>query len=255
MKSLSIITVVRNDLDGLKGTIASVEKICNENIEHWVIDGVSNDGTVDFLKSLKYEWLSWISEPDTSLYDAMNKGMGRVRGDYVLFLNAGDVLNDKFSWHCFLEYVGDDFSGVLLGRTIECYKDDLYLRPGYGKEHLILSMPAHQATFYPKAFYQHEQYSMDRPVAADAHFTARAIKAVGYFFVPDVVTVFELGGVSSSYGSLKVLKKRWSESHKIKNRIKLAVKFLMWRLVSTRCFYRILALGKYTKLEDINHVE
>jgi hypothetical protein len=71
---------------------------------------------------------------------------------------------------------------------------------------------------------------------------------VGGLFVPLVVAEFALGGVSSNYGRWVVLKRRLAEQVTWQGRAKLVCKFALWRLVSQRAFYRILAAGKYTRL-------
>lgn len=62
------------------------------NIEYIIIDGASKDATVDNIKRYAGQLAYWVSEPDRGLYDAMNKGLRKASGDYVLFLNAGDTL-------------------------------------------------------------------------------------------------------------------------------------------------------------------
>jgi len=88
----SIITVTRNAARVLEQTILSVLNQTNSNIEFVIIDGASEDGTVDIIKRYQSGINYWISEPDKGIYDAMNKGLEAATGDYVWFLNAGDVL-------------------------------------------------------------------------------------------------------------------------------------------------------------------
>ena len=88
----SIITVTRNAEKVLEQTLLSVMNQTYNNIEYIIIDGASNDGTVEIIKRYESGINYWISEPDNGLYDAMNKGLQAATGDYVWFLNAGDVL-------------------------------------------------------------------------------------------------------------------------------------------------------------------
>ena len=91
----SIITVTFNAVKVLEKTILSVvNQTCND-IEYILIDGGSNDGTLDIIKQYESRFGYWISEPDNGLYDAMNKGLLAATGDYVWFLNAGDVLKNE----------------------------------------------------------------------------------------------------------------------------------------------------------------
>ena len=87
---ISVITVVRNGRDVIEQTILSVLDQWYPNLEYIVIDGGSTDGTVDIVKKYSDKLAYWTSEPDTGIYDAMNKALEHVRGKGHLFLNAGD---------------------------------------------------------------------------------------------------------------------------------------------------------------------
>ena len=87
---LSVITVCRNDLGGLKKTYESVVAQTFGDFEWIVADGASTDGTVDYLRQLEFGRLVWSSEPDGGVYDAMNKALAKAKGRRVLFLNSGD---------------------------------------------------------------------------------------------------------------------------------------------------------------------
>lgn len=100
---VSIVTVVFNGENFLEETIKSVINQTYENIEYIIIDGASTDGTVEIIKKYEDKINYWVSEKDAGIYDAMNKGIGTFKGDYINFLNAGDsyvnneVLNNIFS--------------------------------------------------------------------------------------------------------------------------------------------------------------
>ena len=93
-----IVTVVKNDLVGLRRTRASLENQNYSNWTHVVIDGFSSDGTRDYLDKLSSENTLSISEPDSGIYQAMNKSLGLLPiNSYVIFLNARDVLVDNWA--------------------------------------------------------------------------------------------------------------------------------------------------------------
>ena len=92
MKKLSIITITYNDLNNLKLTINSVINEINDRIEYVIIDGASKDGSVDYLNTIVNQNVCIFSEPDKGIYNAMNKGIKKSHGEWVLFLNSGDVL-------------------------------------------------------------------------------------------------------------------------------------------------------------------
>jgi glycosyltransferase involved in cell wall biosynthesis len=89
---VSIITVCYNAKDTIEHTIESVRKQTYENIEYIVIDGNSTDGTKEIIEQNRDAITKYISEPDNGLYYAMNKGLDMATGDYVWFLNAGDLI-------------------------------------------------------------------------------------------------------------------------------------------------------------------
>ena len=92
---ISIITVVYNGVATLEKTIQSVLNQTYKNVEYIIIDGNSKDGTIELIKKYQEQIPVCLSEPDKGLYDAMNKGLQRVTGDYVCFLNSGDMLFDN----------------------------------------------------------------------------------------------------------------------------------------------------------------
>ncbi len=91
----SIITVCYQAAEALQCTLISVQSQDFSDYEHLVIDGGSQDGTLEYLKAQKAPQLKWISEPDKGLYDAMNKGLAAAKGQFVWFVNAGDLIEDR----------------------------------------------------------------------------------------------------------------------------------------------------------------
>jgi glycosyltransferase involved in cell wall biosynthesis len=93
---VSVVTAAFNALEGVKATVASVAEQSCRSVEHIVIDGASNDGTVEFLRS-RGDRVRWISEPDRGIADALNKGVALARGKYILVLQAEDTFLDADS--------------------------------------------------------------------------------------------------------------------------------------------------------------
>ncbi len=90
---ISIITVVYNGKDLIGRTVKSVLSQTYANIEYIIIDGASSDSTLDVIEPYQSKISLIVSEKDAGIYDAMNKGLSKATGDYVLFLNAGDELH------------------------------------------------------------------------------------------------------------------------------------------------------------------
>lgn len=124
---VSVITVVRDDLEPLKTTLRSIWEQGYGNMELVVVDGGSTDGTPDYLRSVQDRVDIWTSEPDDGIFDAMNKGVRLANGDWVIFLNAGDTFHlpvtvqrvmGKIPVHAELVYghtyfLGGDFVGTV----------------------------------------------------------------------------------------------------------------------------------------------
>ncbi len=89
---VSIVTVVYNDILNIERTIKSVINQTYLNIEYIIIDGGSNDGTLEILKNYRENISCLISEKDFGIYDAMNKSLSYLHGTYVYFLNSGDII-------------------------------------------------------------------------------------------------------------------------------------------------------------------
>lgn len=92
---LSVITVVFNNAEAIERTMLSVLDQTYPNIEYLVIDGQSTDGTLSIIEKYKARLAVFISEKDEGIYDAMNKGLARASGDYVIFMNSGDEFYEK----------------------------------------------------------------------------------------------------------------------------------------------------------------
>ena len=82
---ISIVTVVKNDLNGIKKTYQSLKSQSYQSYEWIIIDAISNDGTVEFINSINNINLKFISEKDKGIYDGMNKGIKYATMDYIYF--------------------------------------------------------------------------------------------------------------------------------------------------------------------------
>lgn len=105
---LSIITINYNNAAGLKKTLDSVAAQTSTDFEHIIVDGASTDGSVEIIRQYAdsqairrrgdeaMRQITWLSEPDTGIYNAMNKGVRMANGEYTLMLNSGDYLVDEY---------------------------------------------------------------------------------------------------------------------------------------------------------------
>lgn len=95
MPKLTVITIVYNNVRDIERTIKSVINQTNKDIEYIIIDGASNDGTLEVIEKYRKHTAKIVSEKDKGIYDAMNKGLALATGDYVLFMNSGDEIYDN----------------------------------------------------------------------------------------------------------------------------------------------------------------
>jgi glycosyltransferase involved in cell wall biosynthesis len=141
---LSIITINYNNAAGLKKTLDSVAVQTYTDFEHIIVDGASSDGSLaiirEYEQSLAYNLspltsnLKWISEPDTGIYNAMNKGVRMANGEYTLMLNSGDYLVDENVIEKIILYL--DGTDIIQGNTIEEYPNKKLRNRGYGKSNV-----------------------------------------------------------------------------------------------------------------------
>jgi len=87
---LSVVTIVYNNVNDIERTMLSVLNQTYTNIEYIIVDGLSNDGTLDIINKYQSRISKVISEKDKGIYDAMNKGIALATGDYIIFMNSGD---------------------------------------------------------------------------------------------------------------------------------------------------------------------
>lgn len=112
----SIITVTWNAASVIAPTLRSVERQSSSDYEMLIIDGASTDDTLALVRQASIASMRVFSEPDNGLYDAMNKGISRARGRYIIFLNAGDAFADD-TVLARLAVLAADNPGVIYGQT------------------------------------------------------------------------------------------------------------------------------------------
>lgn len=200
---LSIVTINYNNKEGLRKTIESVVGQTYRYIEYIVIDGGSTDGSTDVIRLHEDTISYWVSEPDKGIYNAMNKGVAKTTGDYVLFLNSGDYL---VSPTIIDEIQNELFSNedVIFG-LLKTYPSN---RIGYTDVHLPLTMQdfferspiPHPASFIKRDLFQEMKYDETLKIVSDWKFFLQAIVFKGRSCkkIEKVITIFEDEGLSSS---------------------------------------------------------
>lgn len=202
---ISIITITKNNASGLLKTIKSVITQTIKNIEYIIVDGQSNDETTGILKNLSPE-IRIISEPDTGIYNAMNKGVNIATGDYIMFLNSGDYFIADYSLEFWLKKIYNKNARVFFSRILwhshEYYdisvSDHHYIDRTW---HLINDNFPHSASLYHRSlFVDFGNFDEKYQIMADYEFNLRILikERVKYHFSSIVVSSFFANGISVS---------------------------------------------------------
>lgn len=169
--SLTVISVNLNHADGLRATAASIVGQSLQPFEWLVADGGSSDGSLEVIREFAPSITAWWSTPDRGVYDAMNRGLGRARGEYVLFMNSGDRLADVATLARITRVLAEpEPPDLLLGGTILDLPSGLriYRAPRSPARFLRFGVPAyHQATVFRRAVHLSTPYDLDLPISAD----------------------------------------------------------------------------------------
>lgn len=197
---LSIITINFNNKNGLYSTLHSLNNI-TKNIQFIVIDNNSTDGSVELLNQHKKKINNLISEKDSGIYNAMNKGIRLCSKEYILFLNSGDSFCRSSSFFQLSNNAGS--SDLVYGDILDCgqipakavtYPDTLSF------EYMLCGGLPHQATAIRKSLFEKVgYYNENYKIISDWVFFMEAIfiHKASYKHIPIVISNFEGGGLSS----------------------------------------------------------
>lgn len=211
--TFTIITICLNHKDGLHATQRSVEAQSFQNYEWIVIDGGSTDGTVDLLRQKRSATrqdtypFQFVSGEDSGIYDAMNIGIKKARGRYLLFLNAGDCLASERILEAIAPHT-EDLPDFIYGDALEPSESNtkpVYKRARPYQDIAWGMFTHHQAMFYNRLRVRDYKlrYSILYKVASDYDFTARfLLQANNIKYFPRPVCIFEQGGLSQKNAAI-----------------------------------------------------
>lgn len=202
---ISIITVCRNAGATIEETIKSVAGQSYPAIEYILIDGGSQDATSDIVRAHQAVIDTFVSENDNGIYDAMNKGISRSTGDYILFLNADDKLIHsrviELAVQRFATVAPEIVFGELLHLDLQSGRIGGTKQGKLNKIHVFKNMPCQPSVFYRRdVFDSCGLFSTDFTIVSDFEWMLRAILKFGvslqYIGMP--IILFASGGASSA---------------------------------------------------------
>lgn len=211
MFKISVVTINYNDRNGLNKTILSVLRQSTKNFEYIVIDGGSTDGSKNLLDDYKDQISYSVSENDTGIYHAMNKGIKAATGEFIIFMNSGDVFYDETIIEKILSELkdGDEIvygdvlvkSAVTENTSIQIHPEKLTFR--YFYERTICQQACIiKKSLFEKIFYFNEEYK----IVSDWEFIMVAIfkKNISYRKVHHVLAIFDSSGISTNEKMRKI---------------------------------------------------
>lgn len=206
---ISIITATYNSAATVRDTLQSVLQQTYQDIEYVIVDGDSKDATLDIVREYESRFqgrMSWKSEPDKGIYDAMNKGITRATGEVVGILNSDDLFIDSES----IKKVMDLFDTNL---SLDCVYADLYYvsqtdinnvirKWSSGKQRKFSSgwHPAHPTFYVKKTVYERlGVFDLKFKLAADFELMLRFIEKgeIKMTYLPKALVKMRLGGATS----------------------------------------------------------
>ena len=167
---ISVITICYNNLSGLKKTIESVINQSYKDIEYIIIDGGSEDGSVELIKQYQAKFpITHISEHDEGIYDAMNKGIKLSSGDWINFMNAGDNFYEEETITKSVPYLEKEFD-IIYGNTEIVYKEFKTIKDEPSPKDLWMGRIPHQSAFIKSSVMKKYFYNKNNPIVADLEF-------------------------------------------------------------------------------------
>lgn len=217
MKNISIITINLNNRLGLKETIESLLYQSYKNYEFIVIDGGSNDGSVDLIKEFDKHIDYWISEPDNGIFSAMNKGILKANSEYCIFMNSGDCFcHDNVLKEIFLhQLTGDIICGDALYRKSAYHNERIVISPSskYRASEFILSSIPHQSTLIKTdLFKKYHLYDENYQIFSDWAFVVEMIFHYGreYQKINVLISSCDTTGISSNPQHVNLMKEEFN---------------------------------------------
>jgi glycosyltransferase involved in cell wall biosynthesis len=202
MPLFSIITPSYQARAKLGDTFASVMDQPAGLFDYWIVDGASSDGTREWLESRNEPTFHWVSENDSGVYDAMNKGIGLSQGRFLLFLGAGDRLlpGSLQKMADFIQQKPSSHPRFIYGDVRDLQTGQPFTAGHYSKIRMCHRNICHQGIFYERPIFDLlGQYELRYPIMADWAFNLKCFGSseIRKLHFPAMVADFEGGGLCS----------------------------------------------------------
>ena len=202
---ISVITVCYNEEKDIAKTIKSVLMQTSNRYEYIICDGFSADKTVTIANSFIGDFESKnipykvYSIKDGGIYFGMNNGIDRASGDYIVFINAGDIFADEYVLEKTLQYIDEEKKPIDIVYGDVVYIERGFVRRKYVGNHFDLCKGmtiCHQATFVSTALMKQYKFDTKYRIAADYDFFIKAfLEKKSYLHIDLVIAYFRSGGV------------------------------------------------------------
>ncbi|PQJ73324.1 glycosyltransferase family 2 protein [Polaribacter butkevichii] len=210
MTKISIITINYNNLNGLKSTVESVINQTHQELEYIIIDGGSTDGSTAYIKSQNAAIDYWVSESDKGVYNAMNKGIEKATGDYLLFLNSGDYLYNTKVLECVICKLTN--TDVLYGNLAKVFTDGT-VKVDKGPNGIPITLNTfiqgtlnHGSSFIKRdLFYKYRFYDETLKIVSDWKFflLVLGLNTSRVKYIDITISYFDMTGISNSNLNLR----------------------------------------------------
>lgn len=197
---VSIVTVTFNAANLIDNTISSVISQQFNNFEYIVIDGGSTDGTLEIINKYSSHISYFISEPDKGIYDAMNKGVAVAKGEWVIFMNAGDCFVDNQVLSTIFHSNVNTKADIIYGNTIAKYPwGKCLIKGNFFSKHDINLPFCHQSTFVRTSLMRSIPFDLSYIIAADYNFFYTLYKLGKSFkFIDISIALYDAIGFSTN---------------------------------------------------------
>ena len=247
---ISVVTVVYNGKSFIEKTIHSVLKQSYSNVEYIIVDGASTDGTVDVIRKYESSLSAWVSEKDNGIYHAMNKGIALSTGDWICFLNCGDVFVDERAVQKVTNTISCD-ADIFYGNILVNAKD--------GMEERIANKPCnkhrmffcHQSAFVKTKLAQKFPFDETYKMSADLKFFKQCYyHNYQFYHLNFPVVIYNTSGISNTnrvVGLKENVKVVMEMDKQFQQRF-----FFIFRLYFTICWLKLMKRKYFFK--KIHHI-